>query len=602
MVIDDTGRYMNISGATGFGKLGVTLLIGLVLLVSGVTSSWSSSYRPNIVIIVVDALRPDHLGCYGYERPTSPNIDRLAERGVLFDSAISQAPWTKASFASFLTSSYPYQHGVVGWESVMPESLITLQEVLAVHGYDTQAVINMYGIAGEYGITEGMDRVSAADKLEREAPETTDDALRLIKTARRPFFMLIHYFDVHWPYRPPEGHTDLVWRDKGADVSGSHLTRYREGFSKPSEEILTRDLMLYDACIRYVDDEIGKLVTFLDSTGLREQTLVVLTADHGEAFWEHGFGSHGANLYDEALRVPLVVAYPGLSGRSRRISTQVAMVDLLPTLVAVSGAHDEAHREGTSLIPLIEKGARSRNPAASLPAGMTLCESTLKRVPDTRCLRTDQWKLILEPTTMLTELYDLRSDPGETVNLAGRGLAVEDSLQVLLRHLAYSTRNGWRFCLTGQEPDMELAAQVHISNGSRLTSAERETLGKTLSIEVAEDSTSLKIQARHQRLYMVVFDVDPADADITVEITYAAENGPDSINVGTRGRRDLAAPISLEPEEAYGLPQGFAAARDSRSPALHLWWQPGEKPAGTGATTRLTTKAKKRLKALGYIQ
>ena len=600
MVVDPIERYMDSAASERLKGLGVAILASLLALSAGVARS--SSYGPNIVVVVVDALRPDHLGCYGYGRPTSPNIDRLAGRGCLFENAISQAPWTKASFASLLSSRYPHQHGVVGWESVMPESLVTLQEVLAEHGYHTHAVINMYGIAGEYGITKGMNHVSAADKLEREAAQVTADALSLIETARRPFLMLIHYFDVHWPYRPPEGYTDLVCGGEAADLLDFRLARYREGFTKPSGEIIARDLMLYDACIRYVDSEIGRLIAFLESTGLSDETLVVITADHGEAFWEHGFGSHGANLYDEALRVPLIIAYPGFGPEARHISSQVAMVDLLPTLVEVSGARDKVPREGTSLLPLLEGAVRPQNASASLPAGMTLCESTLKRLPDTRCLRTGRWKLILEPTTMLTELYDLGDDPGETVNLSGRGLAVEDSLQVLIRRLAHSTRNGWRFCLTGQEPEMGVAAEIRVGKGGRIISAERETLGKTLSIEVDGDSTSLKIQARHQRLYMVVFDVDPADADISIEVAHAGRSGPDSINVGEHGSVDLPGSFNLRPQQAYGLPRGFEAARESPAAGLHLWWLPGEKPAGKGTTATLTTKEKKRLKALGYIQ
>ncbi len=576
----------------------------VVVALSGLLLPLCSSSKhaaPNVVLVVIDALRPDFLGCYGYGRPVSPNIDDLARRGILFENAVSHAPWTKTSFSSILTSLYPFQHGVIDWESVMPDTLVTLPEVLRGQGYSTMAVINMLGITGEFKVTKGIEKLSEADKGERDAFRTTDDAIGLIKNSPKPFFIMIHYFDTHRPYRPPPEYVDRVREQGDPDpFAGSAGLRVREG-EKPSQQFLDRERLLYSACIRHVDEAVGRLVKFLDEAGLRRETLLIITADHGEAFWEHGVMAHGGNLYDEVVRVPLIIAYPDEYRRAQRIVAQARHIDLLPTILDLAGISDERRREGVSLRPLIEQGKREAAPARMFPQDVSLCESSLKKAPDTKCMRTNDLKLIVEPATALFELYNLQADPAETVNLWGKDVAGSDSLHRMLDRVPGAKINGWRVALTG-DPAGAIALKVTMPKGGRLTRVQRVTAPGELSVEIPPDSTSLNARALPKGLQILVFDVEPKDAQVVFKVSTQGKEAPSLVHVGTSGTRPIGAAFASNPQEALGLPDAFEEFRTSARAGVHIWWLPGGEMREGGQRATLSPEAKKRLKALGYVQ
>jgi arylsulfatase A-like enzyme len=430
--------------------------------------------RPNIVLIVCDAMRPDFLGCYGYGRPTSPAIDDLARGGIIFENAVAHAPWTKTSFSTFLTSLYPFQHGVLGWESVMPDSVSTLPEVLAGAGYSTMAVINMLGITGQYKVTKGFEKISEADKGARDALATSDDAIALIKGAHKPFFIMIHYFDTHRPYRPPPEDVDLILKPGDPNPFAARVIARESDEEKPPQELIDRQRLLYAGCVRHIDRGIGRLVKYLDEAGLKRHTLVIVTADHGEAFWEHGVMAHGSNLYDEAIRVPLVIAFLEKYSRPLRLSEQARHIDLLPTILDLAGVPDARRREGASLRPLVETGKRGTGPVRWVPPDLALCECSLKKAPDSRCLRTNDLKLIVEPATALCELYDLRADPRETVNTWGQGGAAADSLFRMMGRIPGTSVSGWRVAFAGEASNV-VDVDVALPGGSRLIGIQKVT-------------------------------------------------------------------------------------------------------------------------------
>jgi choline-sulfatase len=579
-------------------------LLAAVIMLSGLVLSSCTSSKPaapNVVLVIVDALRPDFLGCYGYGRPTSPNIDQIARRGIVFDNAIAHAPWTKASFSTFLTSLYPFQHGVIGWESVMPDSVLTLPETLRGAGYSTMAVINMLGITGEFKVTRGVDKLSEADKGERDAFRTSADAIELMKSAPRPFFIMIHYFDTHRPYRVPAEYVDLVRKPGDPDpflaqsVDGS-----REG-ERPPQEIIDRERVLYGGCIRYVDDAVGKIIKYLDESELSRETVFILTADHGEAFWEHGAMAHGSNLYDEAIKVPLVIDYPRKYSRPRRFDAQVRHIDLLPTILELAGASDSRRREGTSLCPLIETGKRPAAPARLLPQDAALCEGSLKKAPDSKCIRTNDLKLIVEPATAFCEMYDLQADPAESVNLWGKGVAGADSFFRLIARIPGTSLNGWRVALTG-EPAGMVEVDVTLARGSRLTGVHKVSAPGALTLDIPADSTSLSIRARPNGLQVLLFDMEPRDARVTFKVRTAGPGGPTAVNVGKIGGRRIGERFTLGPQDATGLPDAFGQFRTQRAAAVHIWWLPGEEMREPGERAVLSPEAKKRLRSLGYVQ
>ncbi len=564
--------------------------------------------RPNVVLIVIDALRRDHVGCYGYERPTSPVMDALAGESILFENAISHAPWTKTSFATMMTSLYPHQHGVTGWESVMPDSLVTLPEVLRDNGYTTVAIVNMLGIAERFKVLDGVDLISSAAKTERDAVRSTDDAIDLMKKSRSPFFIIIHYFDVHWPYRPPMEYVDLIRREGDPDPlalrreAGRRVPRQGGEGVVPDAGVAAAEKMMYDGCIRFVDDNIARIIAFLDEAGLREETAVFITADHGEAFWEHGFGSHGYDLYEESIRVPMIVSYPARYDSPRRIANQVGLIDLLPTVLDLAGIEDDRHREGASLDDLIARGVRTAAGESLLPGDLLLAESSLRKAPDSKCIRGNSMKAIIEPATMHMQFYDLKNDPGESTNLWGAQSAMGDSLARLLYGIPGSRVNGWRLGLTGHESGASYTVEVHVLDGGRLARIERVVGGGEFSLAVAGDSTAFEATVRPSRQQIILFDVSPAGARVRFDMRAGGGAAPSTLFIGRSGRQQFGRVVTLSSDDARGLSDEYDASRRDLIPGAFIWWLPGGEVQRGAEKTDLTDEEVKRLKSLGYIQ
>jgi arylsulfatase A-like enzyme len=582
------------------GALHLALVILMVLV--PFSSCSADTGRPNVVLIVVDAMRPDHLGCYGYERPTSPNIDLLAERSVVFETAITHAPWTKGSFSSIFTSLYPFQHGVTDWESVMPETLVTLPEMLSENGYNTMCVINMIGLAGRFGVLSGFKEIVEPEKKYRDANETTDIALQMMRESEEPFFLVVHYFDAHDPYRPPIQHLDMIRLDSDPNPLDRRATGAEKSDGVPSDENILREILMYDGCIHYVDEHIGRIVTTIDEMGIGSETMLIVTADHGEAFWEHGVSSHGANVYDEAIRVPLIMSYPDQYRTGKTVSGQACHVDLLPTIADVTGLKDTQHREGTRLAGLIDGKGKPRRGDTFLPSQATLCECTVRRAPGTKCIRTDRIKLIVEPLTSLVEAYDLRNDPGETLNMWGAGDDVPESMMKKMLEVPGVSLRGWRLAFTGGQKDARFLVEVSLQEGGHFSSIERFTRRQTLDITVSEDSASFHVESEPEGLDLLLFDTDPGDKPVVFEVNSVGGGSPQSANVGDSQNIHLGDAFTLTTGDAVGLPPAFRAARESSSTGVHVWWLSGEEIAQPGTVTDLTPEELKRLKALGYIQ
>jgi len=565
-------------------------------------SAWASPEKPNIVIIVVDAMRPDHLGCYGYRRPTSPNIDSLARVSIRMETAITQAPWTKGAFSSILTSRYPFQHGVTDWVSVLPESMLTLPEMLSKEGYSTMGIFNMIGLGGRFGVLQGFAETVEPEDGDLNARETTDLAIEMIEATARPFFLIVHYFDSHEPYRPPIQFLDEVRLESDPDPMDGRRRGGKSGSHPPTDEDILRTQLLYDGCIRFVDHHIGRLVETLRQKGIDRNTLLVITADHGEAFYEHGVASHGANTYDEAIKVPLIVHYPDRFEGPVVVGAQVAHVDILPTITEIVGMDDDFHREGTSLVTLLSSGEKPRSRGKFLPSYATLCECTVRRAPGTKCIRTNDWKLIVEPTTSLVELYNLKEDPGEKLNLWGLDIPEGKTYLDRMKEIPGVELHGWRLACTADGSGVKFEADLSLPEGGRFVDIERFTRRQTLSVELTDDSTSLHLKAEPEDLDFILFDVSPPDAPVRFSVTADGENAPLSAKIGTSDEMLIAEGFDLTPTEAAGLPQDFELSRRKRRPGMHIWWLSGETIGQAGGTVELTPEEIKRLKALGYLQ
>jgi choline-sulfatase len=606
MMLQSSGNPLDMVDHACGSRL-ILILVAAVALVGPSCTNEPDWQRPNVILIVVDAMRPDHLGCYGYGRPTSPNIDSLAAEGVLFTNAISHAPWTKGSFSCMLTSLYPFQHGAVGWESVLSESLVTLPELLQERGYHTMALLSIATLSGRYQVMQGIQeirepRLAASGTAKLTAEDLTEEAIELIGKCSGPFFTIIHYYDAHEPYCPPEEYIRMVLTE--SDISELEDLEGRTVSSGTmAQEVRRRQaIILYDAGIRYVDDQIGKILTYLDRKGLTEETLLIVTADHGEAFGEHGVWAHAVDLHDEAIRVPLILRSARQYRGGIKIDVQTGHVDLLPSIAELAGAVDQQHREGLSLRELIEKGRRTRKPGTTLPAGVLLSESTLREALTQKSLRTVSWKMLVEPATGQIRLYDLIDDPGETRNIWGRRTPLVDSLVTLMNAIPGSSLGGWRIAFTGRPHKTTFKAEISVGNGERLTGVRELTRGAGLSMEITDDSTGFGIEVVPRPTRLVWFDCEPYTNEILIRITSEGSEVPEFAWVGSKGKTAIEKTLALKPSDAHGLPDAFTEFRRSGTPGVYIWWLPGERPGPRGRAVDLTPEEKQHLRALGYIQ
>ena len=330
------------------------------------------SATPDILLVYVDTLRADHLGTYGYGRPTSPRIDAWAERGTVFTRAYAQSGWTLASTASLFAGQYPHQHRVVR-DSKQPDrfgclvpSTQTLPEQLGLRGYATAAFINNTFMAPEFGIQQGFDLYDfkgATNTAHRSGAQTVDDALAWWDDhAGAPRFAVVHMMEPHLNYAAPEG-------IRGTFAQGEPPPRLRlvPGKADPFVAMQFKELQpteiekrwtvdLYDEEVLTVDAALGRLLDGLEARGQAASTLVVLTSDHGEEFWEHGAFEHGQALWSPLTHVPLIAVGPGVP--AARVDTVVEHVDLFQGLLARAGAQRPAASEGEDLFTVARTPAK----------------------------------------------------------------------------------------------------------------------------------------------------------------------------------------------------------------------------------------------------
>jgi len=397
-----------------------SLLLAVALLAAG-----CGAPRPrNLLLISLDTLRADHLGCYGYPRPTSPFLDQLASRGVLFEQAWATSPWTLPSHASLFTGLYPSQHGVVNNHVGLPPELPTLAEVMRERSFATAGFVSGIFLGPRFGLGRGFDRyVVIPTRAQEGGTATSLSATRrvsegglawLAEQAHRPFFLFLHYFDIHSDYRPEPRFAALFAGPYHGPVDGT--SRQLREFLRGQIEFDAADrahlVDLYDAEIRQLDEALKQLFEELHERGELAHTLVVVTADHGEEFFEHGGVFHGRTQYQEMLRVPLILSGPGIPA-GVRIDRPVSLVDLPPTLLALLGAGDGPAVSGRDLAPLW------KSPGAAWPERELFAEANHTREGGTpqRAVLRDGWKLVLHGNGE-HELFELSADPGERVNRA----------------------------------------------------------------------------------------------------------------------------------------------------------------------------------------
>jgi arylsulfatase A-like enzyme/Tfp pilus assembly protein PilF len=370
--------------------------------------------KPNVILITIDTVRADHVGCYGATAIQTPTLDALARDGIVFERAISQVPLTWPSHAAILTGTYPFQNGVQDFTGQpLDPKFRTVAEAFKRSGYATGAVVSAFVLDRGWGLARGFDFYDDAFSAEtfqqkdiglvdRKAGESVTHALSwLKKTPRRPFFLWLHLYDPHSPYDPPE----------------PYRTQYRSH--------------LYDGEIAYADHELGRLISWLKRSQLYDRSLIVLLSDHGESLGDHGEKEHGFFVYNATVHVPLIVKPPATSSfRSSRVPRPVETIDIAPTLLQGAGIKD-----------IIEKQFQSHSLLASeTEHDQTAYSETFYPFSSfgwspLHALETSRYHYVDAP---IPELYDVTSDPEEKNNVAAQQTAtvavLKDKLQLRLRN------------------------------------------------------------------------------------------------------------------------------------------------------------------------
>ncbi len=428
---------------------------GAVASVLWLRSTSSHVHPRRVVLISIDTLRADHLGCYGYEHARTPNIDALAREGTLFENAASATPLTLPAHSSIMTGRTPLHHGIIdNFGFRLPPSETTLAERLEQAGMATGGFVGSFVLDSRWGISQGFQTYfdhfdspsesgTALSSHQRTADQVLEPALRWMEQqGDRPFFAFVHFFDPHTPYAPPE--------------------RIRASFPDT-------DVGRYDGEIAFVDEQVGRLFAFLEEKHLYEDALIVLMGDHGESLGDHGESTHGLFIYDATMHVPLIMRGPGVAPH-QRIPGQVRSIDVMPTVLALLGLTPSSDVDGVSLEALLEGRARDLNLTAYV-------ESHYARLhfgwAPLRGLRIARFKFIDAPKA---ELYNLKTDPGETRNLASERAGAVSELAAELERL----RGGEspRLALTPADP----ATEAKLRSLGYLTSTAR-------SVPVTQESS-----------------------------------------------------------------------------------------------------------------
>ena len=402
----------------------------------------ASPQAPNILLVSIDSLRRDHVHCYGYPRDTTPVIDTLARDGTMFRTVVSPASWTLPAHLTLLTSLPPEEHGVVDDGSSVRESVVFLAEVLWRSGYTTAGFVSAPYLDAAYGFSQGFDHyddytVAKATFKASDSETKTSPALETLAGdwltqwnhdgRQRPFFIFLHMWDVHYDYTPPAPYDTMFDPDYHGSVDGRNFIHNEQVHAGMDARDLAHVIALYDGEIRFTDTYLGRVLGRLRGLGVLDNTLVVVTADHGDEFFEHGRKGHAKTLYDESVLVPLVMRFPPKVPAGTVVDSQVRLMDVGPTILALVGLgrpqdFGSKRLRGAEAPQDLSRWMNAARPAA-LPPLTAFGDLELADAPaQITSIRTDGHKLI-EPLhdSARAELYDLQTDPGEHANLTDVG-------------------------------------------------------------------------------------------------------------------------------------------------------------------------------------
>jgi arylsulfatase A-like enzyme len=546
---------------------------------------------PLAIIYLVDTLRADHTGIYGYARPTTPNLDAFAKDAVVFDTAIAHASWTKPSVASILTSRLPGQHRAVQLRDALDPSNVTIARRLDERGWATGAAIANSVIYGaESAFDPGFDFFDGLhgedDRPSKlvDADVVVDAALSWLRSRQGlPTFLYVHTMDPHVPYMPPPPFDRMF---KPHPIDGHPGTDPRTDYKEPRD----RDRMIaqYDGEIAYGDREFGRFVKELKADGRYDDALVVFVADHGEEFHDHGLWLHGRSLFDELIHVPLVVKLPGNAHAGQRVAEQVQGIDIVPTVLAALGIPLDSSLVGRPLQEAIEGKLAERAALSEISHRGFVAHG----------VRTERDKYVRRFSPDDDELYfDLVRDPGEHTNLAAEHPDRVHFLQAQAE--AAMSPNPFRYVI---EVAGSGSFDLKVETRGWLEQVETTNLGAEEASTLGGNGRWLDVRARPRAgaPRSVTFTVRPVGAPVTLSGTSGGRPlRPGQIFVAESGWHPPSVPFALpdidtEAESLSGL--NLFAPPPAAAGGVRVWLTPPE-----GGAVELDEATREQLRALGYL-
>jgi arylsulfatase A-like enzyme len=415
-------------------------IITLIVVCVVVNSNANEKNEParNVILITISTFRADHVGCFGYERDTTPHFDSLASENVLFRNAFATSGWTMPAHGSIFTSLYPTRHGATHIDKKLTDEHHTLAEILKDSGYYCVGFCCNPRLDKEHGFAQGFDlyddySVSVMlDSLAFGNAENLDinkqssnalinnAAIRWLQNnTHKPFFMFIHYYDNHWDYLPPSSYAKLYDPDYDGPIDGTEIAREPLFSNPPAPKDIRHIIALYDGEVKQTDNDLGEMLKIFMDKNIFGDSIVIITGDHGEQFYEHGHTSHHG-VYEQLIHVPLAISVPGTHPKGKVVDSLVSQVDILPTVLDYLGIAIPTACRGRSLKPLIKGRLEKVN-------GFIFAEYTGGAVPDVFTVRSARYKYCREAGGE-SYAYDLVKDPGEQNKIAQENFPEEVKL------------------------------------------------------------------------------------------------------------------------------------------------------------------------------
>ena len=580
--------------------------------------------RPNIVVYLVDTLRQDHLGLYGYERETSTSIDALAKDSIVFKQAYATSAWTKASTGSLLTGLHPRQHGATSRSSPLSPQATLLSEYLRPLGYYSAGIVTNPFVVDHWGFNrgyevfedlgEGLPKIGGwmqikAEQVNQRAFEVLD-----ARPEGQPFFLYLHTIDPHGPNVPSKPYDTLFTDNPRPPGSASMLAM------RPQPRRIKNTIALYDSEIRYSDDQFGEFVQGLRDRGLYEDTVIWFVSDHGEEFLDHGRGGHGTQLFNEVVEVPLILKLPGQEHAGLTVDTPVSLVDVMVTQLNLLERHAPETLAGRNLLDLLGKEPES----TPVFLDLNLVAGTKQVLHVSKGIVLDDYKYIEELAPEPRKfLFNIREDPGEMNNLLDSLPEKASELDLLLRMQRSTEKSGlivqgvsskatehglWTMTLKTDGQFVEVTP----IDLEATDSYDYEPGGKQLTVQCLlmplQDNVVQKSLVQDKDA--IAIRVEPPDAKVHIESNeYSGVEQHMPIFLGPQ-RTEASAPLEFsanqEDLKMNDISMLFTEAeRNPRSSVKGLFIPPGvyvvRLPDAGAGDIEIPPEMVERLKALGYL-